>query len=99
MRLIQGGMHERSTLGNLARVCRGTYCGGPEEKDREVESIVTDSRQVQPGALFVAIPGQRVDGHTFIEDVVKKERWQSSRNGIWGRGLIRISMWSPPFRL
>lgn len=60
------------TLGNLARVCRGTYCGGPEEKDREVESIVTDSRQVQPGALFVAIPGQRVDGHTFIEDVVKK---------------------------
>lgn len=60
------------TLDNLARVCRGTYCGSPEQKKYEVESIVTDSRQAQPGALFVAIPGQRVDGHRFIGDVIEK---------------------------
>lgn len=60
------------TLNNLARVCRGKYCGSPEQGEQEVESIVTDSRQVTPGALFVAIPGERVDGHTFIEDVALK---------------------------
>ena len=60
------------TLDNLARVCRGTYCGSPEQKKYEVESIVTDSRQAQPGALFVAIPGQRVDGHRFIGYVIDR---------------------------
>ncbi len=60
------------TLENIARACRGIYCGRPDLSGREVQSIVTDSRQVQTGALFAAIPGERVDGHTFIEDVVKK---------------------------
>ncbi len=60
------------TLENLARVCDGQYCGGLDQQKREVESIVSDSRQVQPGALFVAIPGERVDGHAFIEDVIAK---------------------------
>ena len=27
-----------------------------------------DSRQVIPGSLFIALPGERVDGHTFITD-------------------------------
>ncbi|MFV0405728.1 MAG: UDP-N-acetylmuramoyl-tripeptide--D-alanyl-D-alanine ligase [Propioniciclava sp.] len=28
--------------------------------------VVIDSRQVTPGALFVALPGERVDGHDFV---------------------------------
>lgn len=60
------------TLENIAKACRGTYCGSSDRAGREVQSITTDSRRVQPDALFVAIPGARVDGHTFIEDVVKK---------------------------
>lgn len=60
------------TLHNLAKACKGRYCGGLEQGEREVESIVTDSRQAEPGALFVAIPGERVDGHVFIEDVAAK---------------------------
>ncbi|BDR53274.1 UDP-N-acetylmuramoyl-tripeptide--D-alanyl-D-alanine ligase [Bombiscardovia nodaiensis] len=31
-----------------------------------VRSVVTDSRQVEPGALFVAVPGERSDGHDFV---------------------------------
>jgi UDP-N-acetylmuramoyl-tripeptide--D-alanyl-D-alanine ligase len=39
------------------------------------ERIITeadiDSRQVIPGALFVALPGERTDGHDFIEEAFK----------------------------
>ncbi len=36
----------------------------------EVTGISYDSRQVEPGHLFVAIPGLHVDGHRFIPDAV-----------------------------
>ena len=31
-----------------------------------VTGVVIDSRAVTPGALFAAIPGERVDGHDYI---------------------------------
>ena len=34
--------------------------------DNEVTGITTDSREVQSGDLYVAITGERVDGHTFL---------------------------------
>lgn len=36
----------------------------------EVNSIVFDSRKVQPGCLFVAVKGTQVDGHKFIDKAV-----------------------------
>lgn len=36
--------------------------------DIDINSICTDSRKIQPGDLFVAIPGARVDGRQFIAD-------------------------------
>jgi len=35
-----------------------------------VETIVTDSRVTQPGALYVALRGERVDGHQFVRAAV-----------------------------
>jgi UDP-N-acetylmuramoyl-tripeptide--D-alanyl-D-alanine ligase len=37
-----------------------------------ISQITTDSRQVQPGALFVAIAGDSFDGHTFIPEAIAK---------------------------
>lgn len=37
-----------------------------------ITEAVIDSRQVIPGCLFVAIPGERVDGHEFIPEVFKR---------------------------
>ena len=37
----------------------------------EVTDIVTDSREVKPNTLFVAIVGENVDAHKFIPDVAK----------------------------
>jgi len=34
--------------------------------------VVTDSRQVTPGAVFVAIAGERVDGHDFVAGVASQ---------------------------
>ncbi|MBX3050139.1 MAG: UDP-N-acetylmuramoyl-L-alanyl-D-glutamate--2,6-diaminopimelate ligase [Caldilineaceae bacterium] len=35
-----------------------------------IESVTADSRQVGPGALFVAVLGLRVDGHRFIPNAI-----------------------------
>lgn len=35
--------------------------------DALVTSVVADSREVKPGSLYVAIAGERVDGHDFAE--------------------------------
>ena len=40
--------------------------------DAYVTGVVSDSRQVQPGNLFVAIPGGSVDGHRFISDAIQR---------------------------
>ncbi len=37
-----------------------------------ITEAAIDSRQVIPGSLFVAIPGENVDGHNFIADAFKR---------------------------
>ncbi|MCW5798902.1 MAG: UDP-N-acetylmuramoyl-L-alanyl-D-glutamate--2,6-diaminopimelate ligase [Nitrospira sp.] len=36
-----------------------------------IGALTDDSRHIQPGALFVAVQGERVDGHEFLDRVVK----------------------------
>src|SRR5205807_186070 len=40
--------------------------------DRPVESIAYDSRRVQKNGLFVAMRGEKVDGHDFMGQAVEK---------------------------
>ena len=42
------------------------YIGDGE--DLQITSITSDSRQVTPGAAFVAVTGVNVDGHRFLND-------------------------------
>lgn len=37
-----------------------------------VSQLTFDSRNVSPAAVFIAIPGTQVDGHTFIEKAIEK---------------------------
>ncbi len=41
-------------------------------EDKEITAVVCDSRQVISGALFVAVRGVTVDGHTFIPQLHEK---------------------------
>lgn len=60
------------TLANLANACHGAYVGPKEKQHMEVHAIAIDSRQIGEGDLFVATKGERVDGHSFIGQVMEK---------------------------
>ena len=55
------------TLAEIAAACGGEYVGDPSLKNACITSVERDSRRIQNGSLFLAIPGERVDGHDFIE--------------------------------
>jgi len=40
--------------------------------DAEVTGVVTDTRRVRPGDLFVAIKGEHVDGHDYLADAAAR---------------------------
>ena len=44
----------------------------PERATQVITDAVVDSRQVIPGALFVALPGERVDGALFVHDALER---------------------------
>lgn len=46
--------------------------GAQDPAEVWVSEVAYDSRRVQPGALFVAVPGQRFDGHDFVHDALSR---------------------------
>jgi UDP-N-acetylmuramoyl-tripeptide--D-alanyl-D-alanine ligase len=50
-------------LSEAARVLAGSFTGS----DNKFTGVSTDTRQLQPGALFFALQGPNFDGHGFIE--------------------------------
>ncbi|MEW6569998.1 MAG: UDP-N-acetylmuramoyl-L-alanyl-D-glutamate--2,6-diaminopimelate ligase [Nitrospirota bacterium] len=44
----------------------------PEISDLDISGVAYDSRKVKEGYLFVAIQGEKFDGHDFIEEALKK---------------------------
>lgn len=65
-------MMKNMTLENIARVCHGSYFGPEEIKQECVSAVAIDSRLVEPGGLFAATKGERVDGHSFVAQVMEK---------------------------
>jgi UDP-N-acetylmuramoyl-tripeptide--D-alanyl-D-alanine ligase len=55
-------------MSDVARAVEGLFLG----EDVEVTSVATDSRDVEPGALFVALPGERTDGGRFVPEAFEK---------------------------
>lgn len=60
------------TLQAIAKAVGGKLYNENGLDNITVKGVVIDSRQVEDGYLFIAIKGERVDGHNFIEDVFNK---------------------------
>ncbi|MER5907086.1 UDP-N-acetylmuramoyl-tripeptide--D-alanyl-D-alanine ligase [Streptomyces mirabilis] len=58
------------SLAEIAAVVGGQTYDIPDPAVQVTGPVVRDSREVEPGSLFVAFAGERVDGHDFAEAVV-----------------------------
>ncbi len=55
-------------LASLARAAGGVVQGG----NAAFGAVLTDTRTIEPGALFVALPGERFDGHDFVAEAAQR---------------------------
>ena len=53
------------TLSQVIETLTGVH---PQGVDREIHGATIDSRKVTPGSLFIALPGESVDGHDYVHD-------------------------------
>jgi UDP-N-acetylmuramoyl-tripeptide--D-alanyl-D-alanine ligase len=63
-------MNTRLTTGFVARIMRERGYEVREGPDLPVTGGAADSRNVTPGGLFAAFPGERVDGNAFVEQAI-----------------------------
>ncbi len=77
------------TVRKIAAACGGKLlCGDP---DTVVTSVVTDSRKVAEGSLFVPLKGEKTDAHTFLHAAfasgavaaLTQEHTQMEAEGAW----------------
>jgi UDP-N-acetylmuramoyl-tripeptide--D-alanyl-D-alanine ligase len=69
------------TLQEIAQAVRGRVLVGgtsadspsdlSDETGKMATSVFSDSRQLREGSVFVAIPGERVDGHRFVPRIAQ----------------------------
>ena len=78
------------TLGWVAKTVGGTLQSGDPELP--VGDVLTDSRSLRAGDLFVALKGPRFDGHSFVEAVLERGAAgaivERGYGGIVGRVLM-----------
>src|SRR5437016_3827104 len=62
--------------------------------DREIAGISYDSRRVTPGMVFVAIPGQKTDGHEFISTAIDRGATAiiCEKNGLVSQRATKIKV-------
>ncbi|MGW3648014.1 UDP-N-acetylmuramoyl-tripeptide--D-alanyl-D-alanine ligase [Streptomyces sp. NPDC000878] len=59
------------SLAEIAEVVGGQTYDIPDPSVQVTGQVVRDSREVEPGSLFVAFAGEHVDGHDFAAQVVE----------------------------
>ncbi|MGL6048044.1 MAG: UDP-N-acetylmuramoyl-tripeptide--D-alanyl-D-alanine ligase [Vogesella sp.] len=75
-------------LSDAARVLGGQLHGS----DARFQRVVTDSRTVQAGDLFVALVGEKFDAHDFVPDVLAKGACALVSRDVAGQGsVIRVA--------
>jgi UDP-N-acetylmuramoyl-tripeptide--D-alanyl-D-alanine ligase len=58
------------TVKEVLEATRGHLCGSDIDHGMRFSGVAVDSRAVRPGALFVALKGERQDGHAFAAEAL-----------------------------
>ncbi|MGH9799562.1 MAG: Mur ligase family protein, partial [Blastocatellia bacterium] len=66
-------------LRQIARLSAASQMLNDRLAEFEPTGFTIDSRAVKPGELFIALPGERVDGHQFVQQVF--ENRENRENG------------------
>jgi UDP-N-acetylmuramoyl-tripeptide--D-alanyl-D-alanine ligase len=74
------------TLAEIAAATSGRIAVGADADAVVTGPVVIDSRQAVPGALFAALPGERVDGHDYAAVAAAKRRGGGARGPAAARG-------------
>ena len=64
---------DRMTLEEVVGATQPLRAGGPIPARTPIGQVTTDSREVTPGGLFIALPGERADGADYVEEAFRKE--------------------------
>ncbi len=65
------------------------------DRDKEIAGLAYDSRKIKPGYLFVAIRGNALNGHDYLEEAIRKGAVALVAEGfspIGNNGVARISV-------
>ena len=68
---------QRLTVSDIVKATKGTLktpknWGHKSTENTEIAAVITDSREVTEGSLFIAIKGENTDGHKYLEGAVKQ---------------------------
>ncbi|MGI6158914.1 MAG: Mur ligase domain-containing protein, partial [Limnochordia bacterium] len=68
------------------------FTNGRARGSATVDNVVIDSRQARRGSLFFALPGERVDGHQFVPDVLAQGGCAVVREGTYDQpGVVEVA--------
>src|SRR5271157_1932981 len=76
---------------SLARAAEFMQATGDFDPDLVASGYSIDSRSLQPGELFFAVRGERLDGHDFVEAALAKGAVGAAVRRLWGRPLIAVT--------
>ncbi len=68
----EGSMHRELPLEELLNGITFGALGGNIGTTESIQMVTSDSREVMPGSLFVAVRGYCADGHRFIDSAIER---------------------------
>jgi UDP-N-acetylmuramoyl-tripeptide--D-alanyl-D-alanine ligase len=74
----------------------------PQGDEREIRDAAIDSRQVTANSLFIALPGERVDGHDFIKEAFDQGATVALASREMSEDIVQLDLrqgWNPDMQL
>ena len=78
---------------DLAQLLAELLLNQPDTSAEAFSEIVVDSREARPGSLFVALRGETLDGHQFVDDALQRgasAALVSAASGLRGSSMFVV---------